>query len=796
MPESSEIKKEISCRVTRTLLMYLKEANKGSLGALLSELPLDEAYLSDTNNWVSHGFLQILYDRMIDILKDENAVYRMALASERFQSLGLLDRIARLLGNPKLIYSQAPKYNRLLKLNGDVIIHDIGDTWVMIEDRYHIGSQKTRFDCDYTRGILAGIPTWFGLPPAEVVEIRCQVNVSDDENRIRADHSGQDGCLYRVNWYRDRPVSFWKRLRKRRFYYDQAISDLQNANMRIQEKYEEARQLAFNLEHINKELIASKQQLELKQAALIASEKRYRLLAENVTDIIWNLRLDTLSLDYISPSVKNIRGYSPEEAMSLDLEHTLSRDSLEKVIRILEQELAAEDAPGIDPNRSRTLEIQHSHKNGTYVWAEATMSFIRNHQGRPTGILGISRDITERKTAEKKAAELTAQLHKAQKMELVGNLAASVAHDLNNILSGIVSYPEMILWELPEGSPLRKTVTTIQKSGLKAAAIVQDMLTLSRRNVSVREVLDLNGIITEYQASPEHEALMKDHLNVRVEYSLAHDLFHVMGSRVHLLKLVMNLISNAAEAMPAGGRIMLDTRNVYLDKNKNGYEPIPEGEYIRFGIRDEGIGISPENLKLIFEPFFSRKQLRRSGSGLGMTIVWATIKDHGGYVDIASTEGEGTRIDVYLPATRELAEEKACAVLEDYLGTETILVVDDVEEQRLIAEKLLAKLGYHVRSAGSGEEAIKMMASEKPDLLILDMIMDPGIDGLETYRRVIAVHPGQKAVIVSGYAESERVLEVQKMGAGSYVRKPYSLEKIGLAVRRELDRPCSAHHGQ
>ena len=164
----SAVAKEISCRVTRTLLMYVRENNGGELGNLLDGLELDEAYLLDTNNWVSHGFLQTLYHRMIDLLKDENAVYKMTLASERFQSLGLLDRIVRLLGNPKLIYSQAPKYNKLLKLNGSVIIRELGDSWALLEDRYHDSAQKTRFDCDYTRGILAGIPTMFGLPLADV----------------------------------------------------------------------------------------------------------------------------------------------------------------------------------------------------------------------------------------------------------------------------------------------------------------------------------------------------------------------------------------------------------------------------------------------------------------------------------------------------------------------------------------------------------------------------------------------------------------------------------------------------
>ena len=173
--DSKNNKKEISCRVTRTLLLYVKDKNNGSLGSLLDGFALDEAYLSDTNNWISHAALQVLYHRMIHLLGDDNAVYHMTLASDRLKSLGILDRIVRLLGSPRLIYTQAPKYNRFLKLNGSVTIHDIGDSWVVLEDRYHDSTQKTRFDCDYTRGILAGIPTLFDLPLADVEELKCQV---------------------------------------------------------------------------------------------------------------------------------------------------------------------------------------------------------------------------------------------------------------------------------------------------------------------------------------------------------------------------------------------------------------------------------------------------------------------------------------------------------------------------------------------------------------------------------------------------------------------------------------------
>jgi len=179
----------------------------------------------------------------------------------------------------------------------------------------------------------------------------------------------------------------------------------------------------------------------------------------------------------------------------------------------------------------------------------------------------------------------------------------------------------------------------------------------------------------------------------------------------------------------------------------------------------------------------------RSGSGLGMTVVWSAVKDHLGYVDIESREGEGTRFDIYFPATRDdLGKIKGRVVLQDYLGTERILVVDDIEEQRVIAVQMLGKLGYRVGSASSGEETISCVQTHSVDILVLDMLMPPGIDGLETFKQIRAINPGQKAIIASGYAESDRVSLMQKLGAGAYIQKPYTLEKIGMAIRQELDR--------
>ncbi len=397
MKESSD--KEISCRVTRTLLLYVREQNNGSLGPLLDELEFDEEYLLDVNNWVSHAFLHVLYHRMFAILGDDNPVYKMALASVRLRSLGVLDSLARLLGSPKLIYAQAPKYNELLKLNGDVYIHELGDTWVVLEDRYHQSAQKTRYDCDYTRGVLEGIPIIFDMPPAHVEEIECQVAPEKYGQRIWPDAptQGSRGCLYRVRWGK---VPSRTRVFGRLDIYRRAIEDLQEANRKIQEKYGEVRRLASDLETANKELLESKQQLESKTADLAGSEERYRFLAENVSDIIWTFNLETMRFNYVSPSVGIIRGFTAEEAMRLRLEEMLPPRSLELVTKTLAEELAKEGQAGVDPNRHRTLEIQQLCKDGSYAWAEAKMRFFRNEEGRPVGIIGVTRDITERKRIE------------------------------------------------------------------------------------------------------------------------------------------------------------------------------------------------------------------------------------------------------------------------------------------------------------------------------------------------------------------------------------------------------------
>ena len=420
-------------------------------------------------------------------------------------------------------------------------------------------------------------------------------------------------------------------------------------------------------------------------------------------------------------------------------------------------------------------------KDGTFF--DARLNIARLNLDNRDLLLTIVEDFTKEKV-------LADHLERAQKMEAIGTLAGGVAHDLNNILGGLVSYPELLLLQLPDDSPLRKSILTIQKSGEKAAAVVQDLLTLARRGVVVTEVVNLNAVIAEYLKSPEYEKLQSYHPGVHIETHLEKNVLNILGSSIHLSKTVMNLVSNAAEAMSEGGRLTVSTENRYVDRPIRDYDHVKEGDYVVLTISDTGTGISPDDIEKIFEPFYTKKKMGRSGTGLGMAVVWGTVKDHNGYIDVQSTEGKGTTFTLYFPATREkLPEDKSHLAIESYSGNgESILIVDDVEEQKNIASGMLKELGYSVVSVSSGEEAVEYLKTNNVDLLLLDMIMDPGMDGLDTYKKILEMHPDQKAIIASGFSETDRVKEVLSLGAGTYIRKPFLLEKVGLAVKEELEK--------
>jgi PAS domain S-box-containing protein len=770
--------KEISCRITRTLLLYVMENNNGSLGSLLDGLELDQQYLMDTNNWVSHAFLQVLYHRMIKILGEKNAVYEMTLASERFQSLGLLDRIVRLVGTPKLIYGQAPKYNKLLKLNGDVFIHELGNSWVLLEDRYHNSAQKTRYDCDYARGVLAGIPTMFGMPLAHVEEIECQVRPEVYGERVWPDHPtlGLQGCLYRVHWKGSKSGALWKRFFARRSIYERAIEDLQEANQRIQEQYEEARQMATNLEKVNIALKVSKRKLE-------ASERRYRLLAENASDIIWTLNLRTMRFDYVSPSVLRVRGFTTDEAMEMSLEETLSRPSLELTLKAMAEELEKDGKEGVDPNRSRTLEVQQACKDGSFVWAEATVTFIRNEEGRPVGVWGATRDINERKRAEEERRKLEERLQHAQRMESIGTLAGGIAHDFNNLLAAITGYISLAQLRTHPGDSVFDLLSAAEETGLRAKDLTQRLITFSKGGAPIKRTVSVAELIMD------SSGLTLNGSTVRCDFSIPLDLWPVDVDEGQMGQVIGNLIQNAREAMPNGGVITLKAENATLNgQNVGEGTPSENGHYVMISIQDEGCGIAPEDLRRVFDAYFTSKDMgAQKGMGLGLTIAYSIVTKHGGYMEVQSQVRKGSIFSVYLPSSGEAPVKET----EVMVRRGRILVMDDEACCRDVLGQMLKHLGYKASFASDGAEAVflfkEAMTTGRPfDASILNFSIGGGMGGKETIQKLKQIAPDICAVLATGYPSEGIVGDFRKYGFSALLRKPCKVDELQKVLEKVI----------
>jgi PAS domain S-box-containing protein len=637
--------REISCRITRTLLMYLREKNNDSLGPLLKGLAHDERYLQDTNNWVSHAFLKVLYDRMIHILGDEKTIYEMALASGRFQSLGLLDKMVRLLGNPKLIYTQAPKYNKLMKANGDVFIHEIGDSWVILEDRYHDATQKNHYDCDYTRGILAGIPTLFGMPLAQVEEVECQVKPEIYGDRTWPDTPsyGSRGCLYRVRWDPASRPALWKRVLGRYSAYRKAIDELQEANRIIQEKYDEVKKLAFDLETTNKQLMESKSQLESSMLELKTSELRYRLLAENVTDTIWTMDLKLLRFTYISPSVLKMRGFTVEEAMALNLEETLPPASLEEVANVLAEELARETDRSADPERSRTIEVQQYCKDGSTDWAEVTTSFIRDETGSPVGLLGVTRDISERKRAEQLyKAKIVADASNKAKSEFLSNMS----HEFRTPLNHIMGFTELVL-DQHFGSlnnVQEEYLTDVHQSSKHLLSLVNEILDLSKIESGKLDLklseINLKQMLEQSLSIISEKALKQ---KIQISANLEKIPGFITADELRLNQILYNLLSNAVKFTAENGSISLKARAITEAPDEGSGQTDGCCREVEISVKDTGIGIHKDDMGCIFEPFaqVENEQTRKHrGTGLGLTLTRKLVEMHGGRI-WAESEGPG-----------------------------------------------------------------------------------------------------------------------------------------------------------
>ena len=522
------------------------------------------------------------------------------------------------------------------------------------------------------------------------------------------------------------------------------------------------------------------EQLYATESLLRKSEGKYRSILEKMNEAYVECDLGG-RLTFFNDSLCRLSGYSRAELEQRRIaDFTRSRDFRKLVARA--GRITKDETVGC------LYDFPITAKDGATRYLDASFSRLSDEENRWCGYHAVLFDVTEKTIAEREKKAVENQLARAKRMESLGVLAGGVAHDLNNILCGIVGYPDMLLLDCTEEGFLKTSLLEIKKSGEKAATVVQDLLTLSRRGVLVTDVVNLNVIVADYLQSPEHTQLQRIFPAITVTTDLAPDLLNIEGGTLPLYKSVLNLVLNSFEAITPPGTVSLATENRYLDRPLRGYDHVKPGEYVTLTVADTGAGISPEDRERIFEPFYTRKVMGRSGTGLGMAVVWGTVKDHQGYILVESEVGQGSSMVLYLPASRrELPTQEPAPGVAHYAGRgEAILVVDDLPEQTTLVSKMLERLGYRVHAVQSGEAAVEHLKAGAADLVILDMIMDPGMDGLDTYRRIHSMRPELRVIITSGYSETNRVREALRLGAGPYIKKPFRLETLARTVHEAL----------
>ena len=527
---------------------------------------------------------------------------------------------------------------------------------------------------------------------------------------------------------------------------------------------------------LNKVLAERTDNLQTTEKALATSEELYQVIFDNTPVGVGLISFDG-SIYELNNKALEISGYSREEALQRNVVD-LYQDPNDREL-LMEKVKKEGFVTGVP--------CQMKRKDGTPFDGRFTSVIVR--VDGEAKMLSMLEDVTLQHEIEAEKAKIELSLQRMQKMEAIGLMAGGVAHDLNNILSGIVSYPELILMQLPEESPLRKSVQEIHNSGKRAAAVVADLLTVARGVASAKECHNLNDLLSECLQSSECQQLKMLYGNVICSANLDPNLDNIACSPVHIKKCLMNLITNAAESIKGEGCIDIFTRNEIVESGAEHRHGLAPGDYVVVSVSDNGPGISEKDKEHIFEPFYTKKVMGRSGTGLGLAVVWNTMQDHHGAIGLESSE-KGTVFELYFPACyREVGEDGKTVAPEDIQGHgQLVLIIDDEHQQRDIATQMLESLEYETHAVESGEDAIEYLRDHTADLLLLDMIMDPGINGRETFERIIEIYPEQKAIIVSGFAVTDEVKAAQKKGAGAYIKKPYSIEKIGIAIKKELEK--------
>ncbi|MCG2777357.1 MAG: PAS domain S-box protein [Desulfobacterales bacterium] len=513
---------------------------------------------------------------------------------------------------------------------------------------------------------------------------------------------------------------------------------------------------------------------ERKQAekALRESEERFRDISYSMADWIWEVDKDG-KYTFASESAKEILGYDSEELIGKTPFELMPEDEAKRK-REAFKIIASEKKPIID------LENWNLTKQGKRVCLLTNGVPILNKKGELCGYRGVDKDITEQK-------KLEAQFIQAQKMEAVGRLTGGMAHDFNNILTAIIGNASLLASSIREDDPMQENVEEINDAANRAASLTRQLLAFSRKQILKSQILDLNAVISGLMKMLGR--LIGEDVNLKTV--LASELRQVEADPGQMEQVIMNLVVNARDAMPQGGKLTIETHNVYLDETyarEHGVELKP-GPYVMLSITDTGIGMDEETQSHIFEPFFTTKE-KDKGTGLGLATVYGIIKQTGGYIWAYSEPGKGTTFKIYLTGVEKETEpvRRDSGALEGLTGSETVLLVEDDKSVLNLARKILKKYGYNVLEAESGEHALKVSGQyEGPvHLLVTDVVM-PEMSGLELAKHLQVLRPGIKVLYMSGFTNNATIRHgILTLGV-KFIEKPFSPESLVRKIREVLE---------
>lgn len=505
------------------------------------------------------------------------------------------------------------------------------------------------------------------------------------------------------------------------------------------------------------------------------SEERFRATFEQAAVGIAHVSLEGRFLR-INQRLCDIVGYPYDELLGLTFQDLTYPEELEtdlaQMRRLLDGEIA-----------DYSLEKRYVHKDGTAVWVNLTVALVGEAGANPNYFIAVVESIEKRKRAQEKSRKLEEKLRQYQKMEAVGQLAGGVAHDLNNLLTPILGYGDLLANDQELGEWQRNAIKEVLRAGERARDLVRQLLAFGRKLPLEFKPLDINAVIEGFagllrRTIPE---------NIVLRSQLAPGLGVVLADTGQIEQIIMNLVVNAADAMPAGGDLLITTAMSDLEEDEAGLDLAP-GRYVTLSVNDTGCGMDRETREHAFEPFFSTKQER--GTGLGLATVFGIVKQHGGGIWIYSEPGQGSTFRIYLPVTAAPLEEarKPRQVTQDPLGSETVLLVEDNDQVRRLARTLLDRQGYTVLEAGDGEAALKILAGAggEVDLLLTDVVL-PGINGKQLFDAAVTLRPQLKVLYMSGYPDEVITHHGALQPGVHFIQKPYSGRDLAVRIREILD---------